>query len=131
MFTLPGGHIETFFNELRIDLKDHEKYNPIKKNIAEIQRNPFYELDDFEKLRFAKEGKIPEELKNMKEALMNSNPEEENKKPLAFFVTFTAFNFYSGSIESIQFLKALSKKAAELNQLFLSKTIQNVLLHKF
>jgi hypothetical protein len=131
VFTLFGGHIETFFNELKIDLKDHEKINPFTVNMAEIKAYPFYELNEFDNLRLAKEGQIPQEFKKMKEALKTHDAEEEDKKPLAFFATLTAFNFHAGSNDSIQFLKALGKKAAELNQLFLSKTIQNVLLHKF
>ena len=71
VFSLPGGHIETFFNELKIDLNDHEQINPFKVDIAEINTYPFYELNDFDKLRQAKEEKIPEEFKKMKEALMN------------------------------------------------------------
>ena len=59
----------------------------------------------------------------MKEALKTDDAEVEDKKPLAFFTTLTAFNFHPGSNESIEFLKVLGKKATELNQLFLSKTI--------
>ena len=41
------------------------------------------------------------------------------------------FNFQAGSLESIQFLRALNEKAAELNQLFMSKVVRNILLFKF
>ena len=51
VFNLPGGHIERFFNELRIDLNDHEKINPFKVNMAELKTYPYCELDDFDKLK--------------------------------------------------------------------------------
>ena len=88
--------------------------------MAEIKTYPYYELNDFEKLRLAKEEKIPEDFKKMKEALKTDDAEEEDQEPLAFFATLTAFNFHPGSSESISFLKVLGKKAAELNQLFMS-----------
>ena len=120
---MPGGYIETFFNELSVNLVDHEKYNPIAVNLAEIQKNPFYQLYDFDKLRQAKEEQIPEELEKIKEALMKSDSEDDKKQSLAFYATLTAFNFHAGSNESIRFLKALAKEAPKLGQLFLSKTI--------
>jgi hypothetical protein len=33
---MPGGYIETFFNELSTNLEKNEKSNPFKINIAEI-----------------------------------------------------------------------------------------------
>ena len=50
VFNLPGGHIERFFDDLIINLNDHEKINPFKVNMGEIKTYPFYELDDFDKL---------------------------------------------------------------------------------
>jgi hypothetical protein len=67
----------------------------------------------------------------MKEALTTSKTNDEEKQSLEFFATMTAFNFHPGSHESIRFLRALVRKASELNQLFLSRTVVNILRHKF
>jgi hypothetical protein len=46
-------------------------------------------------------------------------------------IVMMKFNFMRGSYDSLEFLKALIEKAAELNQLFSSNTVKHLLMFKF
>jgi hypothetical protein len=48
---LPGSNIEMFFNMLDINVRQNSEYNPFKVTMAKVENNPFYELENVDKLR--------------------------------------------------------------------------------
>jgi hypothetical protein len=106
-------NIELLFNKMILSLKDFSvRYRPITENIASITNNPFYEVDSVDRLKQIKEGKYPEELKELYQAIIKS---KVGKQALEYFILMTPLDFVSGSKKSIKFLQALYEKATELN----------------
>jgi hypothetical protein len=51
-----------FLNMLYIKVRQHDNYNPFKETMADVEKNPFYELINVDQLRQAKIGQLRDNL---------------------------------------------------------------------
>jgi hypothetical protein len=66
VLSFPGGHIQKFFDDLKIELSKEQEYNPFQDiKLAVIKPQPNHFIDHIEKLHFMHQGMLKEEEKEL------------------------------------------------------------------